>query len=157
MIDLIKHNMSIDLSIIIPIYNEQDNIPVLYNRLSKVAQSMSLSYELLFINDGSVDASLGMLIALSQSDSNVNYINLSRNFGHQIAVTAGIDNCKGDAVVIIDADLQDPPELIPSFIRKWEEGFENIYGIVEERQGTNLLRRINSKLFYIFCYDKQFF
>ncbi len=140
--------MSIDLSIIIPIYNEQDNIPVLYNRLSKVAQSMSLSYELLFINDGSVDASLGMLIALSQSDSNVNYINLSRNFGHQIAVTAGIDNCKGDAVVIIDADLQDPPELIEDLYRKMQEGFEVVYARRRNRSGESILKKATAKIFY---------
>lgn len=140
--------MSIDLSIIIPIYNEQDNIPVLYNRLSKVAQSMSLSYELLFVNDGSADASLGMIIALSQTDSNVHYINLSRNFGHQIAVTAGIDNCKGKAVVIIDADLQDPPELIVDLYAKMKEGFQVVYARRNSRSGESFMKKFTAKMFY---------
>ena len=137
-----------DLSIIIPIYNEQENIPVLYDRLKKVAVRMGVNYELLFVNDGSADASLGMLIALANTDSNVHYINLSRNFGHQIAVTAGIDHCKGDAVVIIDADLQDPPELIIELYAKMKEGFQVVYARRNSRSGESFMKKFTAKMFY---------
>jgi dolichol-phosphate mannosyltransferase len=140
--------MSIELSIIIPIYNEEGNIPILYNRLKSVADGIGVSYELIFINDGSKDASLPLIISLANQDANVKYINFSRNFGHQIAVTAGIDHCSGNAIAIIDADLQDPPELIPTFLRTWEEGFENVYGVVTKREGTGPIRTMNSKMFY---------
>jgi dolichol-phosphate mannosyltransferase len=121
---------------------------VLYDRLNKVVESMSVSYELLFINDGSTDASFGMLVALSSADSKVNYINLSRNFGHQIAVTAGIDNCKGDAVVIIDADLQDPPELIVELYAKMKDGFQVVYARRNSRSGESFMKKVTAKLFY---------
>lgn len=140
--------MKLDLSIIIPIYNEQENIPVLYDRLKKVVENMSVSYELLFINDGSNDDSLGVLIALSNADRNVNYINFSRNFGHQIAVTAGIDNCAGNAVVIIDADLQDPPELIVDLYSKLKEGFQVVYARRKSRSGESFMKKFTAKLFY---------
>jgi len=140
--------MKLDLSIIIPIYNEQENIPVLYDRLKKVVENMSVSYELLFINDGSNDDSLGVLIALFNADRNVNYINFSRNFGHQIAVTAGIDNCAGNAVVIIDADLQDPPELIVDLYSKLKEGFQVVYARRKSRSGESFMKKFTAKLFY---------
>jgi polyisoprenyl-phosphate glycosyltransferase len=107
-----SNTKQVDLSVIIPIYNEQGNIPELYKRLSEVAQKITNNYEFIFVNDGSKDASLISLIELSKQDSHVFYINFSRNFGHQIAVTAGLDFSSGKAVVIIDADLQDPPEVI---------------------------------------------
>jgi dolichol-phosphate mannosyltransferase len=101
-----------DISVIIPIYNEEGNIPLLHERLTKVMQGIGVDYELVFVNDGSVDKSMELIKELNKKDSNIKYIDLSRNFGHQIAVSAAIDKVQGDAVVIIDADLQDPPELI---------------------------------------------
>jgi glycosyltransferase involved in cell wall biosynthesis len=138
----------IDLSIIIPIYDEQENIPELYRRLTEVAQQVTQNYEFIFINDGSKDASLYKLIELSKTDNHVYYINLSRNFGHQIAVSAGLDLCRGKAVVIIDADLQDPPELILEMIKKHQEGFEVVYAKRLQRKGETWFKKMTAKWFY---------
>lgn len=140
--------MAIELSIIIPIYNEEGNIPVLYNRLKSVADSMEVSYELIFINDGSKDASLPLIINLVNQDSNVKYINFSRNFGHQIAVTAGIDHCSGNAIAIIDADLQDPPELIQDLYNKMKDGFQVVYARRNSRSGESFMKKFTAKMFY---------
>lgn len=140
--------MSIELSIIIPIYNEEGNIPVLYNRLKSVADSIGVSYELIFINDGSKDASLPLIINLANQDSNVKYINFSRNFGHQIAVTAGIDHCSGNAIAIIDADLQDPPELIQDLYNKMKDGFQVVYARRNSRSGESFMKKFTAKMFY---------
>jgi polyisoprenyl-phosphate glycosyltransferase len=140
--------MSIELSIIIPIYNEEGNIPVLYNRLKSVADSIGVSYELIFINDGSKDASLPLIINLANQDSNVKYINFSRNFGHQIAVTAGIDHCSGNAIAIIDADLQDPPELIQDLYHKMKDGFQVVYARRNSRSGESFMKKFTAKMFY---------
>ncbi|HLV46718.1 MAG TPA: glycosyltransferase family 2 protein [Flavobacterium sp.] len=140
--------MSTILSIIIPIYNEEKIIPELYQRLTNAAKEITSDYELIFINDGSKDRSILELINLSQQDSKVYFINFSRNFGHQIAVTAGIDYCKGDAVVIIDGDLQDPPELIPEMYRKHQEGYEVVYAQREKRAGETYFKKITAQLFY---------
>ena len=118
-----SNKKQIDISVIVPIYNEEQIIPELYERLHKTVVQISEHYELIFINDGSEDYSLLELIKLSEQDKRVLYINFSRNFGHQIAVTAGLDVCKGKAVVIIDGDLQDPPELIPNLIEQYEHLF----------------------------------
>jgi len=137
-----------NLSIIIPIYNEEGNINVLYNRLTAVAKSMNVSYELIFINDGSKDASLPMIINLAQQDSAVKYINFSRNFGHQIAVSAGLDYCVGEAVAIIDADLQDPPEMISQLYDKMKEGFQVVYARRRSRSGEGFMKKFTAKMFY---------
>ncbi|MGZ4043433.1 MAG: glycosyltransferase family 2 protein [Bacteroidia bacterium] len=137
-----------DLSVIIPIYNEQENIPELYRRLTEIAKNITGSYEFIFINDGSKDASLFKLIELSKNDEHVYYINFSRNFGHQIAVTAGLDHSCGDAVVIIDADLQDPPELIAEMYKKYKEGFEVVYAKRSQRKGESYFKGVTAKLFY---------
>lgn len=139
---------TIDLSIIVPIYNEEKNIGELYERLKKAANQISENHELIFINDGSRDLSLMELIRLSEKDETVKFINFSRNFGHQIAVTAGIDNCKGKAVVIIDGDLQDPPELIPELYSKYKEGFDVVYATRKQRTGESAFKKITAKLFY---------
>ncbi|MBS1646178.1 MAG: glycosyltransferase family 2 protein [Bacteroidetes bacterium] len=136
------------LSIIIPVYNEYDSIPELHQRLSKVAAAISADYELVFINDGSKDASLERLILLAQSDARVFYINFSRNFGHQIAVTAGLDHCGGEVVAIIDADLQDPPELILEMYKKHQEGFDVVYARRAKRKGENFFKKVTASLFY---------
>ena len=137
-----------DLSIIIPIYNEADNIQTLYDRLSSVLNQLSRSYELIFINDGSRDQSLPLIKALTERDACVRYIDFSRNFGHQIAVTAGLDLSRGEAVVIIDADLQDPPELIPQLYQKLREGYEVVYARRRSRQGESAAKKFTAKLFY---------
>ncbi len=140
--------MSTAISIVIPIYNEQDGIPELYNRLRVSVEKISSDYEMIFVNDGSKDNSLAELIRLSQQDSRVFYIQFSRNFGHQIAVTAGLDRCKGQAVVIIDGDLQDPPELIVDLYNKHKEGFDVVYAARTKRKGEGLFKKITAKLFY---------
>lgn len=138
-----------DLSIIIPIYNEEGNIDKLFSRLNQVIQKLNLrEVEYIFINDGSKDRSLELIKTLAKRESSVKYINLSRNFGHQIAVSAGLDNSKGDAVVIIDADLQDPPELIEDLYKKLREGNEVVYAKRLSRQGEGAMKKFTAKLFY---------
>jgi polyisoprenyl-phosphate glycosyltransferase len=140
--------MEIELSIIIPIYEEQSIIPELYERLKGAAKKIADNHELIFVNDGSKDESLKELINLTTIDPNVYYINLSRNFGHQVAVTAGLDFCKGRSVVIIDGDLQDPPELIPELYKKHKEGYEVVYARRVQREGESLFKKTTAKLFY---------
>lgn len=137
-----------DISVIIPIHNEEENIPALYQRLAQVLGEMSVEYELLFVNDGSRDRSLVELRKLAESDPKVKYIDLSRNFGHQIAVTAGLDHCRGKAAVIIDADLQDPPELIRDLYQKHKEGFEVVYAKRRSRKGESMLKKVTARWFY---------
>ena len=138
----------VDISVIIPVYNEEQVIKELYNRLQKTVSQISENYELIFVNDGSKDLSLFELIQLSEQDRRVFYINFSRNFGHQIAVTAGLDACKGKAVVIIDGDLQDPPELITKLYSKYKEGYDVVYAKRLERKGESFFKRMTAKLFY---------
>ncbi len=137
-----------DLSIIIPIYNEEGNIHKLIERLRGVVAQMNVSCEYIFVNDGSRDRSISLIKALAQTDSSVRYIDFSRNFGHQIAVTAGLDKSIGDAVVIIDADLQDPPELIIEMYRKLKEGNEVVYAKRKARKGESWLKLFTARMFY---------
>jgi glycosyltransferase involved in cell wall biosynthesis len=138
----------VDLSVIIPIYNEEANIPTLYERLRGVLDPMGLRYEFIFINDGSRDQSLQLVQTLALRDERVRFIDFSRNFGHQIAVTAGLDLAAGEAVVIIDADLQDPPELIVPLYQKLREGYEVVYAKRRSRQGESAAKKLTAKLFY---------
>lgn len=137
-----------DLSVIIPIYNEEANIPALYDRLRGVLDPMGLRYEFIFINDGSRDQSLALVQTLAMRDERVRFIDFSRNFGHQIAVTAGLDLAAGEAVVIIDADLQDPPELIVPLYQKLHEGYEVVYAKRRSRKGESAAKKLTAKLFY---------
>lgn len=137
-----------DISVVIPIYNEEKIIPELYARLTKELSGITNSYELIFLNDGSRDNSLLELIRLSESDPNVFYINFSRNFGHQIAVSAGLDHCRGKAVVIIDGDLQDPPEIISELYSKYKEGYDVVYAKRLKRKGETFFKKFTAKLFY---------
>lgn len=137
-----------DLSVIIPIYNEQQIIHELYNRLQKTVSQISINYEFIFVNDGSKDNSLMELMEISKQDSRVYFINFSRNFGHQIAVTAGLDASNGKAVVIIDGDLQDPPELITDLFKKYQEGYDVVYAKRKERKGESVFKKVTAKLFY---------
>jgi len=138
----------LDLSVIIPIYNEEANIPALYDRLCRVLDAMRVSYELIFVNDGSRDQSLALIHTLAGGNPRVRYINFSRNFGHQIAVTAGLDLSSGVVAVIIDADLQDPPELIPELYQKLQQGYEVVYAKRRSRQGESTAKILTAKLFY---------
>ena len=139
-----------DLSVIIPIYNEEANIGALYDRLCGVLDPMALpgGYELIFVNDGSRDQSLALIRLLVARDERVRYVDFSRNFGHQIAVTAGLDRARGAAAVIIDADLQDPPELIPALYQKLGEGYEVVYARRRSRQGESVAKKLTARLFY---------
>lgn len=136
------------LSVIIPIFNEEENIRLLHQRLCGVMQKIDSPFELIFVNDGSKDNSMALIKLLANEHSNVKYVDFSRNFGHQIAVSAGIDVAKGDAVVIIDADLQDPPELIIEMHQKWKEGYEVVYAKRRARKGENFLKKFTAKMFY---------
>ena len=138
----------IEISIVIPVFNEQDTITELHNRLQASVSSITPNYELIFVNDGSKDFTLLKLIELAEHDHRVKYISFSRNFGHQIALSAGSDHCKGKAVVIIDGDLQDPPELIPALYKRFMEGYEVVYARRTKRRGENLFKRTTAKLFY---------
>jgi polyisoprenyl-phosphate glycosyltransferase len=137
-----------DVSVVIPIYNEEANIEALHQRLSRVLEDMGVRYELLFVNDGSRDQSLPLLRTLAARDSRVRYFDLSRNFGHQIAVTAGLDQAQGAAVVIIDADLQDPPELIADLYARLQQGYDVVYAKRRSRQGESQAKKLTAKIFY---------
>jgi len=139
------------LSVVVPVFNETEVIPAFYERIRGVVNSLDpMSYELIFIDDGSKDDSYQTLVDLANRDPNVRVIKFSRNFGHQVAITAGIDASQGDAVVVIDSDLQDPPEVIKEFIRKWEEGYDVVYGVREKREGESKSKLITASLFYKF-------
>lgn len=139
----------VDISVIIPIYNEEGNIPLLHQRLSTVMATLPItSYEFVFINDGSKDQSLRLLMDLAKVDSRVRYLDFSRNFGHQIAVTAGLDACVGKCAVIIDADLQDPPELILDLYNKYLENYQVVYAQRASRQGESVFKKVTAKWFY---------
>ncbi|MFT5165059.1 MAG: glycosyltransferase involved in cell wall biosynthesis [Saprospiraceae bacterium] len=137
-----------EISVIIPVYNEEDNIYKLHERLKSVLDQLGVKYEMIFVNDGSKDNSMPMIRALSKQHPEVCYIDLSRNFGHQVAVTAGLDKSNGKAVVIIDADLQDPPELIIEMYKKMKEGFEVVYAKRKQRKGESLFKLWTAKVFY---------
>lgn len=138
----------IELSVIIPTYNEEENVRLLHERLTKVIRETVNSYELIFINDGSTDRTISLEKELAREDSNVRYIDLSRNFGHQVAVSAGLDKARGEAIVIIDADLQDPPELIPEMYAKLQEGYEVVYAKRKKRKGESFMKKFTAKVFY---------
>ncbi|MEK7623166.1 MAG: glycosyltransferase family 2 protein [Patescibacteria group bacterium] len=135
-------------SIIIPIYNEEAVLPKLYERLRSVCDSLAGEGELIFVDDGSRDQSLSIIEKFRSQDPRVKILSFSRNFGHQMAITAGLDAASGEAVVIIDADLQDPPELIPELIKKWREGYKVVYAERSARRGDGIFKRASARLFY---------
>src|SRR5512135_3120832 len=139
-------------SIIAPVYNEADNLPILYKRVKEVMDTTGESWELLLIDDGSKDGSTDIIRDLAKRDPCVRPVIFARNFGHQIAVTAGLDYSRGQAVVIIDADLQDPPEVILELIQKWREGNEVVYAIRAEREGETWFKTFTASLFYRLIY-----
>jgi dolichol-phosphate mannosyltransferase len=137
-----------DYSIVVPAYNEENTLAEFYARLAKVLQSLDGGSEILFVNDGSTDETEKILQQLHQKDSRVRILHLSRNFGHQVAITAGIDLAQGRACLIMDADLQDPPEVIPEMVRLWHAGFEVVYGLRKKRLGESRFKLATASLFY---------
>jgi glycosyltransferase involved in cell wall biosynthesis len=136
------------LSIVVPAYNEAEVLPVFHDRLNKVLADLGMATEIVYVNDGSRDQTLATLRRLHERDSRVAVVHLSRNFGKEIALTAGLDHADGDAVVIIDADLQDPPELIPDLVAGWREGYDVVYAQRLSRRGESLGKRATARLFY---------
>lgn len=137
------------ISIVIPAYNEQDNVDELAKRLQAVfAVNDKYDFEAIIVENGSLDSTYEKLLAVHQKDPRFKILQLARNFRMDGGLTAGLNYASGDAAIIMTADLQDPPELITQFIQKWEEGYENVYGIVTKRNGTNIIRRFNSQMFY---------
>jgi polyisoprenyl-phosphate glycosyltransferase len=144
--------MKITYSIIAPIYNEIDNLPELYRRVKEVMDSSGEPWELILVDDGSTDGSTERIRELAQQDKTVRPVIFARNFGHQVAITAGWDYARGDAVVIIDADLQDPPEVILELANKWKEGYEVVYAVRGEREGESWFKLWTASLFYRVIY-----
>jgi polyisoprenyl-phosphate glycosyltransferase len=136
------------ISVVVPAYNEELVINETHKRLNDALSSIAVDYEIIYVNDGSRDKTIEILKEIGAKDSHVRILNFSRNFGHQVAVTAGIQHATGDAVVLIDADLQDPPELIKEFVRKWQEGYDVVYAIRKSRAGETWFKKITAAIYY---------
>jgi polyisoprenyl-phosphate glycosyltransferase len=136
-----------DLSVVMPVFNEQENLLALHTRLSSVLKQTGLSYEIIFVDDGSRDGSVALLRAMASDDPHVLVVELARNFGHQIAISAGLDHARGQGVIVMDSDLQDPPEALPQFIAKWREGHDVVYAIRAQRK-EHWLKRAAYAAFY---------
>ena len=137
------------ISIIIPAYNEEESLPFLYQKLNEIMEQMNnYDFEILIINDGSKDKTLEIIKAFRANDERYGYIDLSRNFGQEVAMAAGLDYVTGDCAVFMDADLQDPPELIPKLIKYWEEGYDDVYARRRKRTGEGLIKKFTSKMYY---------
>ena len=145
--------MKITYSIIAPIYNEIDNLPELYRRVKEVMDMSGEPWELILVDDGSTDGSTVKIRELAEADKTVRPVIFARNFGHQVAITAGWDYARGDAVVIIDADLQDPPEVILELAKKWKEGYEVVYAVRAEREGESWFKKFTAAAFYRLIYS----
>jgi dolichol-phosphate mannosyltransferase len=140
------------ISIVAPVYNEEDVLPELARRVRAVMDDMGESWELVLVDDGSHDRSAQIIQELHEADPRVTGVSFSRNFGFQIAVTAGLDHAQGDAIILTDADLQDPPEVYPGMIAKWREGYDVVYGIRASREGETWFKLVTAKLFYRLIY-----
>lgn len=137
------------ISVIIPAYNEEESLPLLYERIEKLMNSMeNYEFEILFINDGSKDKTLETIKEIRKKDKRICYVDFSRNFGKEIAMIAGLDYATGDCVIFMDADLQDPPELIPELVKYWEEGYDDVYAKRRTRKGETWLKKFTSKMYY---------
>lgn len=139
---------STTVSVVVPCFNEEANVPLLYARITAVFAALPHALELVLVNDGSRDNTEAVITQLAHADPRVVGVSLSRNFGHQAATTAGLDQATGDAVVLIDADLQDPPEVIADMIKMWEQGFDVVYGMRAARAGETVMKKLTAKLFY---------
>lgn len=137
-----------ELSLVVPMYNEEEVIPALFPRLEAALAGLDMSYEVICISDGSTDRTLELLQAAHRADPRIKVINFSRNFGKEVALTAGLDFAQGQAVVPIDADLQDPPELIATFVERWRAGADVVYGVRSDRHEDSLAKRLSARIFY---------
>ena len=137
------------ISVVVPVFNEIEVVDAFYERVTRVFESApELDHELLFVDDGSSDGTFERLSELADADSGIRILKFSRNFGHQIAITAGIDHARGDAIVVIDVDLQDPPEAIVDFVAKWREGYDVVYGVRTDRDGESRAKLMTARVFY---------
>ena len=137
------------ITIIIPAYNEEESLPHLYERLEKLMNTMgNYQFEILFVNDGSKDNTINLIKEYREKDNRISYVDFSRNFGKEIAMIAGLDYATGDCVIFMDADLQDPPELIPELVKYWEEGYDDVYAKRSSRKGETWLKKFTSKMYY---------
>lgn len=137
------------ITILVPAYNEEEALPFLYERVSKIMDEMKkYEFELLFVNDGSKDNTLNEIKELRKKDKRISYVDFSRNFGKEIGMIAGLDYATGDCVIIMDADLQDPPELIPQMVELWEQGYDDVYAQRKSRAGETWLKKFTSKMYY---------
>ena len=136
------------LSLVLPIYNEEPVIPELQKRLDEFLGEIGVSWEVVFVNDGSKDRSFELLNALCQREPRYKLVSFARNFGHQLAITAGVDYASGQAVVVMDADLQDPPEVVADMLKKWREGYDVVYAVREKRENEGIFKRLTAALFY---------
>ncbi|MBV0915546.1 glycosyltransferase family 2 protein [Apilactobacillus sp. HBW1] len=141
-------NKTNNISIVLPVYNEEDGIKNTIEVLENFVECQIETYEIIFVDDGSVDSSVDIIRHAQSQYENIRLVEFSRNFGHQLAITAGIRYAKGDAVVVMDADLQDPPSVIPNMIEKWQEGFDVVYGKRLIREGESFFKRFSAKAFY---------
>jgi glycosyltransferase involved in cell wall biosynthesis len=142
----------ITFSIAAPVFNEIEIVDEFYRRVKDVMNDLGESWELILVDDGSTDGSTEKILELSKADSRVVPVIFARNFGHQIAITAGLDHARGKAVIILDADLQDPPEVIPELIERWKEGYEVVYAVRAEREGESFFKKVTASLFYRLIY-----
>ena len=146
---LMEENVDLQsLTVVVPVYNEAEVLEQFHQRLSLVLQQCSLPFEVLYVDDGSDENFLALLHKLRENDPQVALLELSRNFGKEVALSAGLDHARGDAVIVIDADLQDPPEVIPHFIEQWKQGYDVVYGLRDERRGDSMLKRQTASWFY---------
>lgn len=136
------------ISIVVPVFNEQEVLDIFFDKLSGVISDMSYDYEIVFVNDGSTDHTLDNLKKIREKDKNIKIINFSRNFGHQAALSAGMNHSRGDVVILMDSDLQDPPSVIPKFLQKWEEGYKVVYGVKKTWKSGRKFKKFFSNLFY---------
>ena len=137
------------ISVVIPAYNEQESLPMLYDRIEKLMEQMEeYEFEILFVNDGSKDKTIELIKEMRKKDNRICYVDFSRNFGKEIAMIAGLDYATGDCVVFMDADLQDPPELIKELVKYWEQGYDDVYAKRKSRKGETWLKKFTSKMYY---------
>jgi len=141
-----------EISVIAPVFNEVQSLPEFYRRVRQVLDGLGVRWELLLVDDGSTDGSTDLIRQLAREDSRVRALIFARNFGHQLAVTAGLDHCRGRAAIIIDSDLQDPPEVMADLIAKWQEGYEVVYAVRAEREGESWFKLFTASLFYRLIY-----
>ena len=144
------NHREIDISIVVPMFNEKTNVEYFFEQLIPVLERLNLTYEIICVNDGSTDSTMERLIQYHQNDSRIKIINFSRNFGKETALTAGLRYSRGDVVIPIDADLQDPPEMIESLLAKWREGYDVVYAVRTKRLGESWSKRLTANLFYKF-------